>query len=106
MVCTIGEADVLQKLGGARTSRLAGDAMFSLRKLDVFPRGQHRQQKESLKNETDLREPHVAARGIGQRTDVTAFEEQRAGRRRIYTSEDVHQRRLAAARRSPDSDVV
>ena len=105
MMRTMRQADVLQKLGGARTPRLAADSGFGLRKLDVLPGGEHGKQKESLKDETNLRQPHVAASGIGQRADIPAFEEQRAARRRIHASEDMHQRRLSAAGRSPDGDV-
>ena len=105
MMRAMREADVLQKLGSARTPGIAADSSFGLRKLDVLPGGEHGKQKESLKDKPNLRQPHVAASGIGQRADIPAFEEQRAARRRIHTSEDVHQRRLSAAGRSPDGDV-
>src|SRR5215207_7443553 len=105
MMRAMREADVLEKLGGARTPRVATDLKLCLRKLDVLPRGEHRQQKKPLKHETYLRQPHVAARSVGQRADIPPFEEQRAARRRVNAPEDVHQRRLSASGRSPDGDV-
>ena len=42
----------------------------------------------------------------GSEPTSPAFEEQCAARRRIYTAEDVQQRRLSAARRSPDGHVI
>src|SRR5215213_3272054 len=100
MMRTMRESDVREKLGGARTPLVTSYLKLRLRKLDVLPRGKHGQQKESLKDKTDLREPHVAAGGVWQRADISPFEEQRAAGRCINTSQDVHQRRLSASGRS------
>ena len=106
VVRAMREPDVFQQLGRSQTPSVAGHAGFGLRELDVLPGRQHGKQKESLKDEPDLPEPHVAAIGIRQRADIAIFEEQRSARRRVYAPQDVQQRGFPAARRSPDGDVL
>ena len=82
------------------------DARFGLRQLDVLPRGQHRQQEEALEHEADLAQPEPAALRVGQRPDVAILKQHLAARRRVDAAEHVQQRRLAAARRTDDADVL
>src|SRR4051812_22750524 len=106
MIAARREADILEQLFRTRTTVGPADAGLGLRQLDVFPRGEHRQEKEPLEDEPDAGKPDAAALGLAHRADVAALEHQRAGGRLIDATEDVKERRLAAARWPGNRDVV
>src|SRR5207253_10360380 len=74
--------------------------------LEVARHGRARDEVEVLENEPDLAVADVRELEVIERPDVDAVEEIRALRRQIETADDVHQRRLAAARASDDREVV
>ncbi len=82
------------------------DADFRLRQLHVFPRAQHRQQKEALEDEADARETNAAALAVRQRRDLASLEAERAAGRRIDAADQVEQGRLPAARWARDREVI
>ncbi len=85
-------------------SRRAG---LGLRQLDVLGGRQHRQQEEALEDEADVPQPQRAAlRSRTARETSWPSKQQRAGRGRVHAAEHVQQRRLAAARRPADGDVL
>src|SRR6476659_7901254 len=97
MVGAATEPDEVEQLPRARATFSARDACFRLRKLDVLEGGQHRQKKESLKDEADLAEPQAAAIGIRQSAHIAALELDQSGRRHVDASQDVQKRGLATA---------
>ena len=106
MIRAIDQLHVLEQRARPRAARRRGDAGFGLRQLDILRCRQHRQQEESLKDEADARQPDAAARRLRQRRDIAVLEEDRSRRGRVDAADQVQQRRLAAARRSGDGDVL
>ena len=91
----------------ASMARLCRSAVFSLlaavveqRQLDVLERRRARQQVEALEDEADLRVAEIASSSFDMPRDVLAVEEVVPARRPIEAAEDVHERRLAGARRA------
>ena len=83
------------------------DAAVDQRQLDVAPRREVGEQVELLEHEAD--EAGCARRRAGpRRTTATSWPASRndAGRRDVEAAEDVHQRRLARARRAGDRDEL
>ena len=101
-----GQADVLEQLARALAALGTADARLRLRQLDVFPCGEHWQEEEPLEHEADLTEPQPAALGVGQRPDLAVFEMYASSRWHVDDAEHVQQRRLSAAGRSDDADVL
>ena len=76
------------------------------RQQDVLLGGEHRQQIEELEHETDVataQQRHVAVR---ERADVLAGDRDRPRCRLVERGEQVHQRRLARARRAHHRDEL
>ena len=70
MVGARRESDVIEQFRRTFLSRLLRNARLRQRELDVFARGQHRQEKEALEDESDLLETQEAASRIGQSADI------------------------------------
>src|SRR5262249_15237577 len=81
---------------------LGGHAAVLERELHVLERGGAWQEVEPLEDEADEPVAHDRAPVVGPIADVEAAERVRAARGAIETAEDVHERRLAAARRPHD----
>ncbi len=81
-------------------------ARVEQRQLDVLERRGARQQVEALEHEADGLVADARQFVVRQRRDVAAVEQVTPGGRPIETAEDVHERRLAGARRSDDRDEL
>src|SRR2546423_12138854 len=106
MLGALVEADALQSFERALASLVAPEACVEQRELDVLPDRRARQKIEGLENESDFLIADARQRAGREQRDVFAVEPILAGRRRVEAAEDVHQRRLAGARRSDDRDEV
>ena len=90
----------------ARRSRRP-DAHVGERQLDVRERRGARDQVEALEDEADLAAAHARERRASSSVaHVDAVEPVPAARRHVEAADDVHQRRLARARRAHDRDEV
>ena len=76
MAAPLGQADVIEELARPGAPVAFRDAGLRLRELDVFPRGEHRQQEESLEHEPDARQADAAPFGFRQAGDVASFEDE------------------------------
>ena len=83
-----------------------GGAAVDERELDVAPGRQVGEQVELLEHEADEDVADAGERVLVEDCDVVAGEAERAGRRDVEAPEDVHQRRLARARRADDRDEL
>ena len=106
MMRAIREPDAGERRHGAFAPRAAVDAGIDHRQLDIAEGVDARQQVELLEDEADLavaqgREPVGA-----QRLDALAVEAVAAGRRTVEAADEVHEGRLARARRAHDGDEV
>jgi hypothetical protein len=72
------------------------------RQRDVLGRRQHGQQVEELEDEADVVAPQLRELAVVQAADVDAGDGDLARRGLVEAGEDVHQRRLARARRAHD----
>ena len=63
-------------------------------------------QVERLEDEADFLVAHAGERVVGHLRDFLAVQPVLAGVRRVEAADDVHERRLARARRSHDGDVL
>jgi hypothetical protein len=90
-------------VGSSARTTVAGDRQ---RQEDVLLGGQHRQQVEELEDEADVLAAQQRDAAVGQRADVLAADRHPAARRPVEGGEDVHQRRLAGARRAHDGDQL
>ena len=100
------EADALERLGGAPAALGARHPRVDHRQLDVLERGGARQQMEGLEHEPDLAVAdagELVLRGVLDRLLVEAIG---AGAGRVEAADQVHQRRLAAARGAHDGEVL
>ena len=79
----------------------AGDRQ---RQQDVLLRGEDRQQVERLEDEADLVAAQLGQRLVVERRELVAVDLDGPRRRAVEPGEDVHQRRLAGARRPHDGD--
>ena len=92
-----GEADAVEQvLEELRIGLLAGDRE---RQQDVLLGREHRQQVEELEDEADVLAAQERHGAIGQRADVLARDLDLPGGRLVERREQVHQGRLARARR-------
>ena len=83
----------------ARPAALAGDGQ---REHDVLLRRQRRQQVERLEHEADVLAPQARQLAVLHVRDVHAGDRDGARAGRVEAGEQVHQRRLARARRAHD----
>ena len=74
------------------------------RQEDVLLGRQHRQQIEELKDEADVPAPQFGELGVAERADLRAVDPRLAAAGPIEPGEQVHQRRLARARRPHHRD--
>ena len=86
--------------------RLQAVAAVEQRQLDVVERRGARQQVEALEHEPDLLVAHGGQRVLRHRRHVLAVEQVLARRRPVEAADDVHERRLARARRSGDREEL
>ena len=82
------------------------DARVHERQLDVAQRGHVRQQVELLEHEADVAVADLGQPVLVEVGDVLTGEEQLSRRRDVEAADDVHQRRLARARRADDGDEL
>ena len=82
--------------------RHAAAVRVEQRQLDVLERRGARQQVEALEHEPDLRVADARQLVVRQLRHVAAVQQIAAARRPIQAAEDVHERRLARARRPDD----
>jgi hypothetical protein len=94
----VGQADLLDEFVEPLRVRLAAGQLE--RQGDVLGRGEHREQVEELEDEADVVAPQAGERGVVELGDVEAGDGHVARRGLVQTGEDVHQRRLARARRA------
>ena len=102
----VAETGAGEHLERAPAALVARHAAVQQRQLDVAQHARPREQVEALEDEAD--EPvaqHRQARR-GEVRDLLVGEQVRALARRVEAAEDVHQRRLAGARRPHDRDVL
>ena len=78
---------------------LAGDRQ---RQPDVLLCAEHGEEVEELEDEADVLAPQLRQVVVAERRHLGAVNGHRAGRRLVEPREDVHQRRLARARRAHD----
>src|SRR6478752_967310 len=102
MIRAKSEPDEVEQFPSTRATLGARDPCLRLRQLDVLEGGQHRQKKESLKDEADLAEPQAAAIGIRQSAHIPALELDLSCRRHVHASQDVEKGGLPTARRTDD----
>ena len=104
VLAPVGEADALQQvLEELGLGLLAGDRE---RQDDVLLGGQHRQEVEELEDEADVLAAQQRHLAVGEALDLLAGDLDRAARRLVECGEQVHQRRLARARRPHDGDQL
>jgi hypothetical protein len=75
-------------------------------RLDVLERRQGRDQVELLEDEAKRTEPQLGQRRVGQRAEVTLFEEDVPLGGPIERAEQLQQRRLAGSTRALESDEL
>ena len=96
----IGEPNLLQEVLSPRLLRLlAGNRQ---RQEDVLLRRQHREQVEELEDEADVLTAQLRDLGVAEAAELCARDPDRSGGRAVERGHDVHQRRLARARRAHD----
>src|ERR1043165_103234 len=98
----LGEVDGAQRLLGHLVSLRSTDATIDQRQLDVVKRSRAREQVEGLKDEADFLVTNTSELVVVHLGNVFAVEPVLALRRRIETSDQVHQGRLAGAGWSND----
>jgi hypothetical protein len=101
----ITQTNIDKDLGGAILARLRFDACVDEWQFDVPQTGRAREQIECLKNKTNLAIPNCREFVIVHLGNVLAVKLISARRRRIETTEHVHERRFATAARAHDRDV-
>src|SRR5258705_2858394 len=103
----VAEAYGLQRVGRALPPLRSGHlARVEQRELDVLDRGRAREQVEPLEHEADLRVAHVREVARRERRHVVPVQEVASGGRPIEAAEQVHERRLAGARRAGERDEL
>ena len=99
-------ADLLERRHHALLALGRLHAAIGERQLDVLVDGEVANQVEALEDEPDLAVAHARALGERQVGDRLAVQDVLALGRRVEQAEDRQQRRLAAARRPGDRDVL
>ena len=104
---TIGQTDAVECRGGHRFRiALAAAAVVEQWQLHVLERARTCEQIESLKDESDLLVADRSQLILVERLDMNIVEQIVARRRRVETTENVHQRRLAGARLAHHGDEL
>ena len=102
----VGEPDRRDRLERARPALGAAHARVDQRQLDVPQHRRAGDQVEALEDQADLPVPDVRQLIVVEIADVDPVEQVPAVRRRVEAADQVHQRRLAAARAAHDRQVV
>ena len=100
------ELDLLERGLRALEPLLLRHAGVDQRQLHVVQRRGARQQVEGLEDEADLLVADARQLVVVHLADLLAVQEVGALRRRVEAADQVHQRRLARARRPHDGDVL
>ena len=95
------QADRADQLGRARPGRACARRSRAAAPMFSSAR-QHRQQVEELEDEAELVAAQLGQLAVVEAGDLVAVERDRARGRRVEAGEDVHQGRLARARRAHD----
>src|SRR5436190_1890166 len=110
VIHALAEADDLEDLFGAAMPlgglHLRRPGVVEQQQLDVVERRRPRQQVEALEHEADLLVPDDGELVLGQLRHVLAVEEVLPAGRPIEAADDVHEGRLAGARRSGHGDEL
>src|SRR6187431_913159 len=103
MARAIPESDLLELRARTLMPLCRGNMAVQQGQLDVFQRRSTRQQVEVLKDETDAAVAYGGKRISGKRRYFFTRERVLSARRRIEAAQQVHESRLARARRPHDS---
>jgi hypothetical protein len=106
VVDALAQLDHLQRLAGAGETLFLGDAGVDERQLHVVQRGRARQQVEGLEDEADLAVAHGRQLVVVHLGHHVAVQHVAALRGRVQAADDVHERRLARARRPHHRHVL
>ncbi len=106
MVCPIKKSHLLQQEPRPLASLPAWDTGVDHGKFDVLFRRHARYQVEVLKHKPDFLIANPCQFVRGQLFNWPSKQPVRSARWRIQTTEDVHQRRFAASRRTHDADKL
>ena len=98
----IRQADCFERLPPEAANRRA--LGIQQRQFDVLERARPRQQMKRLEDEADVGISEAGLLGLAQGRHVPPFEQVPAGRRDIEEAENIHERRLAGARRANDRE--
>ena len=96
----IGEPDLFEECGSARTSLIRRIAREERGQLDVLLRGELVHQLERLEDESDLVAAQVREGAFGELVEALPRDGQLAGARPVEPADQVEQRRFAAAART------
>ena len=106
VVGTVGEADLVER-GQRPPPALAGSTpAYTSGSSTLRQRGQVGEQVELLEHEADVPVADLGELVLVEVGDVVAGQQEPAGGGDVEAAEDVHQRRLARARRSDDGDEL
>src|SRR5687768_16922811 len=107
MVVAISESDPIERSHGQcfRIPLLTASVVQE-RKLDVLECRRSGKQVETLEHETDLLIPKIGELIARQAVDLHAVEKVFARRRRVETTEEVHECRLSRAGRAHDGNEL
>ena len=106
IACVAAEADLFQKLVGARFAFGLLDACVQQRQGDVIEQHCARQQIETLKHESDKSIAKPRELIAGELRGVVAVQQIASLRGRVEAAENVHEGRFARARRTHDRDEL
>src|SRR3954447_13894439 len=108
MVSTLGQSDAGEQTGGTARTLAAADSVEQHRQLDVLPRRQIRQQvaRRLLPHEADDLAPIRVALLTTHLAEHVAVHARPTRRRDVEPAEDVHERALAAARRTDEREKL
>lgn len=105
-VALVGQADELEQLQRPALPLGAGCAGVDERQLDVLEQVEAGQEVEGLEDEADVDVARLGALAFVEAGYVSPAEEVVAARRPVQESENVHERRLAAAARPHEGHVL
>src|SRR5919106_711555 len=100
----VGEADVGEQFVDPPSLGLASRELE--REEDVLLCGQHRQQVEELEHEADVATAELRELSVAELRDRRAVDPDLARGRPVETGKNMHERRLARARRAHDGDQL
>ena len=102
----VRHADALQYLLRAAAHFRPPGAPIDQRQADILQCGQLRQQVEGLEHETDMPVPERGQLVVAKPGNIAPVEDASARCRAVQQADNVHERRLAAARRPHDRHQV